>query len=149
MSSIDIRKDIEATLCPDAIGHSTFTKYLREIQVTHDNELTPTSIEDECQGLIDKATLLELAEEPFASVCRIASKTLISRMKVYRRLVGPLGMTVKHLHWVPHRLSLQQNGSRVQKAQEHLAVFKLAKHNSLKKTITPDESFFYLHTDFE
>jgi hypothetical protein len=34
MSALDIHKDIEAILGPDAIGYSTVTKYLRETQVT-------------------------------------------------------------------------------------------------------------------
>jgi hypothetical protein len=57
-------------------------------------------------------------------------------------------MTVKHLRWVPHRVSPEQKSSRVQKPQELLAVLKSAKHNSWKNIITPDESYFYMHTDF-
>jgi hypothetical protein len=44
MSAVGIHKDIEATLAPDAIGYSTVTKYLREAQITHDSEPSPTSI---------------------------------------------------------------------------------------------------------
>jgi hypothetical protein len=113
MSTIDIHKDSEVTIVPDAIGDSTVTEYLRETQVTRSSEPTPISIEDECQRLIDKAILLALAEEPFASIRRIASRTLIPRTTVYRHLVGSLGMTLKHLRWVPERLSPQQNGNRV------------------------------------
>jgi hypothetical protein len=57
MSVMDIHKDIEATLGPDAIGHSTVTKYLREPQVTQDSGSTSTSIEDEFQRFINKAIL--------------------------------------------------------------------------------------------
>jgi hypothetical protein len=149
MSPIDVHRDIEATLSPDAIGYSTVTKYLREIQVTHDGEPTRTSIEDECQRFIDKAILPAHAEEPFPSVQRIASKTLLPRTTVYYHLIGLLRMTVKHLSWVSHRLSPQQKVSRVQKAHEFLAVLKSAKHNSWMSIITLDESFFYMHTDFE
>jgi hypothetical protein len=130
MSAIEIHKEIEATLGPDAIGYSTVTKYLQETQAIHDSESTPTPIEDECQRLIDKAILLPLAEEPFASFRRIASKTLISRAIVYCHLVAPPGMTVKLLRWVPHRLSPQQKGSRVQEAQTFPAVFKSTKVRS-------------------
>jgi hypothetical protein len=97
--------------------------------------------------LIDKAILLTLTEEPFAPLRRTASKTLIPRTTVHPHLVGPLGMTVTHLRWVPHRPSPQQKGSRVQRAQEPLAVLKSAKHNSWKNIITLTESFFYIHTD--
>jgi hypothetical protein len=43
-------------------------------------------IEDWPQRIIDKGILLALAEEPFASVRRVASKTLISRTTVYPHL---------------------------------------------------------------
>jgi hypothetical protein len=54
MSGIDIHKDIEAIIGPDAIGQSTLTKYIRETQATHDSEPTPTSIEDECQRFLTR-----------------------------------------------------------------------------------------------
>jgi hypothetical protein len=149
MSAIDIHKDIEATFGQNAIGYSTVTRYLRDTQVTHDSESTPTSIEEECQRLIDKATLLALAEEPFPSVRRIASKALIPGTAVYPHLVGPLGMIVKDVRWVIHWLSPQQKVSRVQKAQELLPVHKSAKHNSWENIITLDESYFAKHTSFE
>jgi hypothetical protein len=149
MGAVDSHRNIEATLDPDAIGHSTVTKYLREVQVTHGSGPTPISIEDKCQGLIDKAILLALAEDSFASIRRIASKTLIQGTTVYRHLVGLLGMTMKHLPWLPHRLSPQQKGNQIQKAQDLLAVLMSAKHHSRKSIITFDESFFYVHKDFE
>jgi hypothetical protein len=93
--------------------------------------------------------LLAPAEKLFASVRRTASKTLIPSTAVYCHLVGRLGMTMKPLCLVPRGLSPQQKGSRVQKAQELLALFKSAEHNSWKNIITLDESFFYMYTDFE
>jgi hypothetical protein len=115
----------------------------------HDSEPTPTSIEDWCQRLIDKAVLLALAEGSFRSVQRIASKTLIPRSPVDGHLIRPLGMAMNHLPWVPQRTSPQQKGRRIQKFQELLAVLKSAKYNSWKNTITFGESFFYMHTEFE
>jgi hypothetical protein len=47
-SAIDVRKDIEASLGPQAIGCSTVPKYLREAHITPDREPSPTAIEDEC-----------------------------------------------------------------------------------------------------
>jgi hypothetical protein len=138
MSAIDIHKDTEATLGPYANRHPTVTKDLRETRVTHGNERTPISIEDECQKLIDKVVLLALADESFASFRQTAPKKLIPMTRVYPHLIGPLCMTVKHLRCAPHRLSSQQKGIRVQKAQGLLTVLKSAKHNSWKSIITPD-----------
>jgi hypothetical protein len=115
MNAIDIHKDIEANLGLDAIDSSTVTKCLRETQVTHNSGPTPTSIEDECQRVIDKSILIALAEGPFASVRRIASKTPIPRTTIYRHLVGPVGMIVKPLGWDAPRPSPQQKGRRVRK----------------------------------
>jgi hypothetical protein len=56
---------------------------------------------------------------------------------------------MRHLRWVPHRLSPQWKGSRVHKAQEFLAVLKSAKHNSWKNSLPLDESFFYMQIDFQ
>jgi hypothetical protein len=67
MSPIAIQKEIEATLGPDAIGYSPVAEYIRETQIAHDSELTPTLIEDECPRLVDKVILLALADEPFTS----------------------------------------------------------------------------------
>jgi hypothetical protein len=58
-------------------------------------------------------------------------------------------MTVEYLRWVPYRLAPQQKGTRVQKAQELLAVLRSAERNSRKNIITLEESFFYIHTDFD
>jgi hypothetical protein len=96
-----------------------------------------------------QAILLARAEGPFASVRRVASKTLIPGTAVYRHLAGGVGMAVKHLRSLPRRLSPQQKGSRVQKAHELLAVLKSAKHDSLTNVITLDESFLHVHTEFE
>jgi hypothetical protein len=142
MSTIGIRKDIEATLGPDAIGYFPATACLREAQVTHDSGPTPTLNEDECQRVIDKAILLALAEERFASVRRIASKRVIPRTIVYGHLIGPLGMTAMHLHWLPHRVPTQQKCSRVQRVQELLGIPRSARHSSGKHIISLNKSLF-------
>jgi hypothetical protein len=102
MNAIDIHKDIEVTLRPSTMSQSTATKYLREAQVTHDSEPTPTLIE-EGHRLIGEAILLAFGEGPFASVRRRASKRLIPMITVSGH-VYELGMTVKHLRWVHHTL---------------------------------------------
>jgi hypothetical protein len=113
VSAIDIHKDIEVTLGPSAISCSTVTKCLREAVVIHDSEPTQTLIKDEGQTLIDEAILMAFAEEHFASVRRIASKTVIARTTVDRHLVGPLGMTmtVKHLRWDPRAVTAAERHS--------------------------------------
>jgi hypothetical protein len=117
--------------------------------VSHRREPAQFLAERERRGLIDKAILLAVAEESFSSFRRIASKTLTSRTAVYPHLVGSLGMTVKYLRWVPHRLSPQQNGSRVQEAQTFPAVLKSTKVRSWHDITTLDWPFFYVYTDFE
>jgi hypothetical protein len=92
---------------------------------------------------------MALAEGPFASLQRMASKTLIPMMTAHHHLVAPLGITVTHLRCLLHRFSQQQKCSRVQKAQGLLAVFKSTRHNFWKNIITIGDSFFDRHTGYD
>jgi hypothetical protein len=65
MTPINIHKSIEAALDIDATDYSRVRKWRGEAQFSYDSESTQTSIEDEDQGLIDKAVLLATAEKPF------------------------------------------------------------------------------------
>jgi hypothetical protein len=78
-----------------------------------------TQIECQKQKLdfVDETILIALEEELYSSICQISQNTLLSKSTAYHHLIGSLGYEVKHLRWVPHRLSEEQK-IRVQKSIE-------------------------------
>jgi transposase len=56
--------------------------------------------------------------------------------------------TIRHLEWVPHKLSDAHKKLRVDISRQLLDVIAHAKHQSWKFFLTGDESWFYFQTDY-
>jgi hypothetical protein len=57
-----------------------------------------------------------------------------------------LGFVVKHLHWVPHRLTDAQRQIRIDRSNELIRLLESTQANDWQNFMTLDESWFYLWT---
>jgi hypothetical protein len=107
-----------------------------------------SSIEDEGSNADCPSNSPGACRRAFPSDRIIASQTLIQRTRLSRHPAGPVGMTVRYLHWPPHTLSPEQKCSRVPNAQDPCAPLKSANHNPQKNTSPLGESLFCMRTGF-
>jgi hypothetical protein len=88
--TINVNKIIAATLGSDAIGYFTVAKHLREAQIRNDSEPIQISIEEKGHKFTEGPILMALLGDPFASVGRIVSRTLISMKAVHPHVFARL-----------------------------------------------------------
>jgi hypothetical protein len=88
-------------------------------------------------------------EAPFLSLHQIAKRVMMSKSTVCRHLTGGMWWTLKHLRWVPHKLTDVENLTRFRRAQELLAVLQSVQHQGWQCIVTLDESWFYWDIDWE
>jgi hypothetical protein len=140
LRSTDIHRDLEKTLGPEAIAYSTVTCYLRtsRFRVPTEMEEGEGEVSPVCE--VDEVILKALADEPFSSVRELARHTCLSRTTVHRHLTCSLGFTVRHLRWVPHRLSDKQKTIRVTLSTELLRLLEQQERRPWHDVITLDES---------
>jgi hypothetical protein len=149
LSALDIYTDLVQTLGPDAVSYPSVTRFLRDAKCTLPNP--PATFSDEMPGSddSDEAILLALTEQPFASIRQLSRLTHLSRTTVYRRLTQSLGFHVRHLRWVPHRLSDAQKSNRVELSQRLLSMLTTQQSRYWHDIVTLDESWVSLSTDHE
>jgi hypothetical protein len=114
--AVAIHDDLVATLGTDAISYklSVCNSLPSRSETGHLQPREPYSklnIEpDDC----GEAILLALNEQSFSSIRQLARLTHLPRTTVHMRLTQPLGFQIRHLGWVPHRLSEIQQSNRVE-----------------------------------
>jgi hypothetical protein len=91
--------------------------------------------------------LLNLNEQPFASLLQVAWLIYLPRTRVDRRLAQSLGSQVCHLRWVRHRLLVTQNSNRVEFWQTFLSLLTTQQWRSCDNIVILDELWFGLNTD--
>jgi hypothetical protein len=98
-----IHEELVHLLGLDVIAYSTVTYHLRASRCTAQAEERHS---EPPPDVVDHAILEALDQTPFASVRELAKATCIPHTTVWRRLTESLGFVVKHLHWVPHSLTV-------------------------------------------
>lgn len=149
LSAKAISDDLVATLGPDAKSYATVTRFLREAKFPSPNPLATFSEETPGYDDSSEAILLALSEQPFASIRQLSRLTHLPPTTVYRRLTQSLGFHVRHLRWIPHRLSHSQKSDRVELSRQLLSMLEIQQVRSWHDIVTLDESWFYLCTDHE
>jgi DNA-binding MarR family transcriptional regulator len=86
LSATAIHRDLEETLGPEAVAHSTATMYLRMLTVRGKTEGEEIGDHDQPLDEVDEAILKVLADEPFPSVRELARHTCVSGTTVHRHL---------------------------------------------------------------
>jgi hypothetical protein len=91
-----IHDDLVRTLGKDAVAYSTVTKYVRSVQFSGRKETTSPEAPDVERGLVDEATLTDLAEFPFpfSSVRELSRRICLPRSTVHRNRTQSLLFTV-------------------------------------------------------
>jgi hypothetical protein len=102
-----------------------------------DTDFEP-KIEEE--NFTDEAILGALEKCPFSSLRQTAKRILILMSMVRYHLVNSLGHLFRNIRWVRHSLSSSQNQARVEMSQDLLQVLRLAKHDTWKSIVTPEEA---------
>jgi AraC-like DNA-binding protein len=122
LSATAIHRDLEETLGPEVVAYSTMTMYLRTLSFRGKTEEEEIVDHDQPLDEVDEAILKSLADEPFPSVRELARHTCLSRTTVHRPLTYSLGSAVRHLRWVPHRLSPSQKAKGFALSRELLSM---------------------------
>jgi hypothetical protein len=144
-----IHQELVQTLGAEAVAYPTVTWYLRVAKFQAQSKEAPDEAEVTRTGSVHAATLKTLTDNPFRSVPELSRLTGLSRSTVYRRLTESLGLTVRHLHWIPHRPSDGQKTMRVNLSRELLRVLPRQQTRGWHIILTLDESWFYLSPDDE
>jgi hypothetical protein len=146
LSANDIHSELVAVLGPEALAYSTVTKYLCKEHFPVQSSKPP---ENPSLAVIRDAILDALKQQPFSSVREIAKLTCIPRTTIHRHLTCSLGFVVKHLHWVPHTLTVTQKVQRVTLSKQLLGELQAIKDQGWQFIMTLDESWFYFATSHE
>jgi hypothetical protein len=104
---------------------------------------------DSLTTILDHAILEALENQSFPSIRELAKFSCIPTAPVYRHLTQSLGFVVKHLHRVPHSLTVPQKSEHVTHSKGLLHQFLSIKHNGWQFILTLDESSFHFGTDHE
>ncbi len=150
LKATDIHNELVAVLDSDAVSYSTVTRYLREgrlaLKESKEQEKKKNYMTDYTK---ENAILQFLEDEPYASIRTIAKSLRIPKSTVHYTLTQVLGWKIKHLRWIPHNLNSAQIENRVLKSKALLDMLTKAFHEKYDMVITLDESWFYLHNDYE
>jgi hypothetical protein len=117
LSAQAISNEVVAVLCPDAIGSSTVTKYLRQRGFPFTLRET---LDEPAATVTDNAILDAFKKQPFSSPRELAQLACIPRSTVHRHFIQSHGFVVKHLRWVSHSLTAAQKTQRVTLSYELL-----------------------------
>jgi hypothetical protein len=98
-----IHEELVQLLGFDAIAYSKVTYHLPASRWTAQTEERHS---DPPPDVVDNAILEAFGRTAFASLRELAKATCIPRTTVWRSLTKSLGFVVKHLHWVPHSLTV-------------------------------------------
>jgi hypothetical protein len=132
-----------------AISYPSVTRQLRKPRFATSNPGTTFSELDFEPHDCDEAVLLALNEQSFASIRQLARLTRLRTTTVHRRLTQSLRFQVRHLRWVPHRMSAIQKSNRVELSRTLLFLVTTQQGRCWHDIVTLDESWFYLNTNHE
>jgi hypothetical protein len=97
----------------------------------------------------DQTILAVLEDSLFASVRLLSRLTHLFSTTVSRGLTQSPGVVAHHLRWEPHALSDAQKGETVNLSRRLLRMLEVQRDRAWHGSITLNESWFYLSTDYE
>jgi len=107
--------ELTAVLGEIAVSYASVTRYLRKPSFTGNSEASQIVEEKSSKILIQDAILSFLEDEPFASLRTIAKGTRIPKSTILYQLTYVMGWSIKHLRWIPHKLTDEQKQRRLEK----------------------------------
>jgi hypothetical protein len=130
LAAVTIFEDLVATLGTEATGCPSITRYPREAKFATSNPEVIFAEPIREHDNYSQTILLAFDEQPFASVRQLARLTHLPRTALHRRLPQLLGFSVRHLSWVPHRLSDAQKSNRVDLSRALRSVLRTQQPNT-------------------
>jgi hypothetical protein len=120
LSTEAVHQNLVVTLGPEAIAYSTVMWYLRTPKFVGQNE--GAYDEAELMGIdqVDEAIMKDFGDNPFSSMRELSRLTCLITSTGHRHLTESLGLTVRRLRWVSHRLTDDQKTIRVNLSRERL-----------------------------
>jgi hypothetical protein len=149
LSAKAIHQERVQTLGAEAVAHPTVTWHLRAATFPAQSKEAPDEAGVTRTDSVDAAVPTAPTDNPFSSARELSRLTCLSRSTVHRRLTESFGFTVRHLHWIPRRLSGDQKAIRVNLSRELLRVLQRQQTRGRHNILTRDESWFDLHTGYE
>jgi hypothetical protein len=108
LSAKAIHQELIQKIGAEGVAYPTVTRYLRAKFPAQSKEGP-----DEAGGTqtdpVQAAILEPITDNSFSFVRELSRLIYLSRSIVHRRLTESLGFTVRHLHWIRHRLSHDQS----------------------------------------
>jgi hypothetical protein len=149
LNAVDIHNNIVATLKGEVKSGRTVTYYLRKPSFSSPKTPQPSESPTPILNESDKAILLALSEEWFASVWHLTRRTHLHHSTVHDRLTYKLLFTLRHLFWVTHLLSEADKHGRAQLSFELLEMLQHQKDRVRHYIVKSDKSWFYFTTNHE
>jgi hypothetical protein len=149
LTAVAIHAEINSVLGESTIGYLTVTRYLRKQSFANASHLALEEPDLGAADTINNPILQALDEQPFASLCQIAKRTLIPMSTVRYRLVNKMTYKLKHCKRVPHRLSEPQKQTRVATSKCLLDLLGSVQDQGWKYLVTLNEAWFYFSNQYE
>jgi hypothetical protein len=108
MKAREIHSELVSTLGTKVPACFTVTRWLREAKLDQFFETAVHLTQDVEVDEIDATISLALEVQPFGSVRDIAQLIRLARSTVHWHLTPSLGFLVRHLRWIPHLLTEEQ-----------------------------------------
>jgi hypothetical protein len=109
---MEIYSNLTEILGSETVAYSIVTRYLHMTSFTDTIEVKVNQDRPSSFSEIDETILKALDDGPFSSLHDLARHTSLSKTIIHRHLTGSYGLTIRHLRWVPHRLSNAQEENR-------------------------------------
>jgi hypothetical protein len=90
-----------------------------------------------------------LSGDPFAYVRQLVQGPCLPKSAERYHVVSTIEFATRHLRWIPHALSQDENHVQVEMSKTFLRHVCSAKHNAWRNFVTPDESWFYDDADYK
>jgi AraC-like DNA-binding protein len=103
-----IHQELVQTFGFEAVAYHTAARYLRAAKFLAQRKEARDGTGVTRTDSVNIAILKALIDNPLFSVPELSRLTGLSRSTVHRHMTESLGFTVRHLHWISHRLSGDQ-----------------------------------------
>jgi hypothetical protein len=93
--------------------------------------------------------LKTFADELFSSLCDLAKYTNLSKTIIHWHLIDSFGFIIRHLRWIPHRLSNNHKANRYGWSTQLYGLFEKQQIRAWHDIITLDKSWFHFSAKHE
>jgi hypothetical protein len=122
LSAKAIHQELIQTLGAEAVVYWTVVWHLLAAKFPGQSNDAPDEVGVTRTDSVNAAILKALTDNSFSSVRELSRLICLSTATVHRGLAESLGVTIRHLHWIPNRMSDDQKTISVNMSRELLPV---------------------------